>query len=155
MHLIVSPGKLWNCKFITVFTTAYQWSLSWTSWIQSTTSLTHLHLSDFLPSCFPTKSLYPFLFYPTHDTFLSSITLLYSIVLLLSPKTNHYQQLPILNTLSLPLMLPGKFPTHKKTASRFSFSYISTFSHHASSIQDRLTASPQGTLFIYSVNKYI
>jgi hypothetical protein len=90
-HLIVSPGNLWNFKFITVFTRAYQWSLSWTSWIQSTTSPSHLCLSDFLPSCFPTKTPYPFLFYPIHDTLLSSIILLYSILLLLSPKSNHYQ----------------------------------------------------------------
>jgi len=30
-----------------------------------------------------------------------------------------------------------------------------TFRHHASYIQDRRTATPQSTLFIYLVNKYI
>ena len=30
-----------------------------------------------------------------------------------------------------------------------------TFRHHASYTQDRHTATPQSTLFIYSVNKYI
>jgi len=30
-----------------------------------------------------------------------------------------------------------------------------TFMHHASYIQDRRTATPQSTLFIYLVNKYI
>jgi hypothetical protein len=56
-------------RFITVFTQAYHWTLSWASWIQFTPSIpisltlmlsSHLHLglpSGLLPSGLPTKTL--------------------------------------------------------------------------------------------------
>ena len=44
-----------------------------------------------------------------------------SILLLLSLKLNHYQQLRTLNTLSLPLMRPTMSPTHKKQQADFQF----------------------------------
>ena len=43
---------------------------------------------------------------------------------------------------------PGRFNFGKDTVPL-------TFSHHVSYIQDRRTATPQSTLFIYLVNKYI
>jgi len=77
-------------RFITVFRRAFHWSLSWSSWIQSTTShplslryiLISCHLclgllSTFFPSGFPTKILYAFLISPMYTT---CCVLLYIII---------------------------------------------------------------------------
>ena len=55
--------------------------------------------------------------------------------------------------------MPLAFSLSELCQSRFSvfivFEICLTFMHHASYIQDRRTATPQSTLFIYLVNKYI
>jgi hypothetical protein len=78
-HLFKNFLKFYGTRrFITVFTTALHWSLSWARWIQSippyTISLksivilfSHLRLglpSDLFPSGFPTKTLYASVFSP-------------------------------------------------------------------------------------------
>jgi len=35
------------------------------------------------------------------------------------------------------------------------YRYALTFRHHASHVKDKRTATPQSTLFMYIVNKYI
>jgi hypothetical protein len=72
------PSIVWTRKFVTLFTRAHHWSLSWARWIWSKTSQFFLeiyfsYLRLRLPSCvlhsgFPTNTLYALIFTPVSAT---------------------------------------------------------------------------------------
>jgi len=75
-------------RFITVSSGAGYWSLSWARRI-----LLHLHLgllSGLFPSGFPTKTLYTFIIYPMHDTYLAHLILLDLITLIIFGDERNY-----------------------------------------------------------------
>jgi hypothetical protein len=94
------PTSYGTRKFITMFTRALNWSLSWGRSIQSIPrhpiSLRpilvlsiHLYLSlprGIFPSGFPTNILYTFLFSPTHATYRAHLILLDLIILIILGK---------------------------------------------------------------------